>query len=319
MIKSKKILVTGATGFIGSALVERLITTGAEVRTVGRHSVSKARWFDHVVVPDISGVTEWCTVLESVDCIVHLAARAHIAKELSTNNPLNAFRQTNVEGTLHLARQAVNAGVRRFIFMSSIGVNGSTTSHAPFSVDSAPAPHSPYAQSKYEAEQGLRFLAEKTGLELVILRPPLVYGADAPGSFGILMRLLSQGWPLPLGLVTNNSRSLVALDNLIDLIVICLNNPAAANQIFLVSDGEDISTTDLLNRLGNAMKKPPRLLPVPVSLLAVAAKLLGKPEMFQSLCGSLQVDIDKTRQLLDWSPLVSVNEGLKRAVGGFRC
>jgi len=181
------------------------------------------------------------------------------------------------------------------------------------------APHTPYARSKADAERALAEVVRGSGMALTVIRPPLVYGPGAPGNFGALMRAVALGWPLPLGAVTGNRRSFVAIDNLVDLIVTCLDHPGAANQAFLVSDGEDLSTADLLHRLGSAMGRPARLLPVPVGALALGAKLLGKREMFQSLCGSLQVDINKTRELLGWCPPIGVDEGLRRSVGGQRC
>jgi len=227
-------------------------------------------------------------------------------------DPLAEFRSVNVDGTLVLARQAAEAGVRRFIFISSIGVNGGETTAHPFTVDDSVSPHTPYAVSKHEAEVGLRALAEDTAMEIVIIRPPLVYGPNAPGNFYSLMKFLASRVPLPLGSVKANRRSFVYLDNLIDLIVTCLDHPKAANQTFLVSDGEDLSTTDLLRRMGQALGKPARLIPVPQQLLTLAAKVLGKPGIAQRLCGSLQVDIAKTRELLGWNPPVSVDEGLRR-------
>jgi nucleoside-diphosphate-sugar epimerase len=228
-------------------------------------------------------------------------------------DPLAEFRHDNVAGTLALANQSVEMGVKRFIFISSIGVNGNETLTKSFTADDQPAPHSPYAISKHEAELGLRALSAETGMEVVIVRPPLVYGPNAPGNFGSLIRWLDRGVPLPLGAITQNRRSLIALDNLVDLLVKCIDHPAAANQTFLVSDGEDVSTRDLLCRMACALGKPARLISVSPSLLRRGASLVGKSEAVQSLCGSLQVDISKTRELLGWTPLISVDEGLRRA------
>ena len=312
---SLRVLVTGATGFVGHALCVELMRCGHTTRGASRSSVSGARLavdVEPVLVAAVDGATDWSVASRDVDVVVHLAARVHVMRD-KLAEPLAEFRRTNVEGTLSLARQAAAAGVRRFVFISSIGVNGAETDLAPFAADDAAAPHSPYAQSKYEAELGLRALAAQTGLEVVIIRPPLVYGPNAPGNFGSLTRWLMRGVPLPLGAITQNRRSLVALDNLVDLIVTCITHPAAANQTFLVSDGEDLSTTDLLRRMGQALGKPARLLPVPPALLKLGAALLGKPELAQRLCGSLQVDISKTRELLGWVPPLSVDEGLRRA------
>jgi nucleoside-diphosphate-sugar epimerase len=255
-------------------------------------------------------------VLTGCETVVHLAARVHVMADTAAD-PLEEFRRVNVQGTLNLARQAAVAGVRRFVFVSSIGVNCAETYRRPFTAHDEVAPHSPYAVSKYEAELGLQALAAETGMEVVIIRPPLVYGPGAPGNFGSLLRWLKRGVPLPLGAI-HNQRSLVALDNLVDLIITCLTHPAAANQTFLVSDGEDVTTTELLRRMGQALGRPAHLIPVPVSWLKLAAKLVGKPDVAQRLCGSLQVDIEKTRRLLDWTPPISLDEGLKKAAEGLR-
>ncbi len=220
------------------------------------------------------------------------------------------YQRVNVSGTLKLAQQAAHAGVRRFIFISSIGVNGNV-SKRPFSADGHPHPAEAYAQSKWQAEQALWGIQKQTGMEVVIIRPPLVYGPDAPGNFGSLVRWVEKGVPLPLGAI-HNKRSLVGIDNLVDLIIRCIDHPAAANQIFLAGDGEDLSTTELLRGVGKAMGKPARLIPVPAGLLQFGATLLGKKAMAQRLLGSLQVDISKTCELLDWKPPYTVEEGLRR-------
>ena len=237
-------------------------------------------------------------------------------QEVSTD-PLTEFRRVNVQGTRHLAQQAAAAGVRRFVFISSIKVNGEATLPGKaFLADDVPAPLDPYGVSKMEAEQGLRDIAAQTGMEVVIVRPPLVYGPGVKANFQAMMRWLTRGVPLPLGAI-DNRRSLVALGNLVDLIVTCIHHPAAANQTFLVSDGEDLSTTQLLRRMGQALGMPARLMPVPTSLLKLGASLVGRPAVAQRLCGSLQVDISKTRQLLGWTPPLSVDEGLKNAAEGY--
>ncbi len=313
------ILVTGATGFVGRALVNQLLSNGpsggvvAAVRSSnpGLHKDVRA-----VQVGDLLPDTNWNSALKRVDAVMHCAARVHVMQE-SAQNPLEAFRHVNVAATLNLARQAAAAGVKRFVFVSSIGVNGAETFSAPFVADGVPSPHSPYAVSKHEAELGLQALAHETGLEVVIVRPPLVYGLDAPGNFGSLVRWLKRGVPLPLGAVQSNRRSLVSLDNLVDFLSLCVLHPAAANQTFLVSDGEDVSTTSLLRGIGSAMGKPATLLPVPAGLLKLGAVALGKTGLAQQLLGSLQVDISKNRQLLGWQPPVSLDEGLRRAVVDF--
>lgn len=310
MNKLVGVLVTGATGFVGSALCARLKSEGRKprytVRTQGQNENS-------IAVGNIAPDTRWTEALRDVDSVIHTAARAHIMKD-EVPDPLSEYRKVNVEGTLNLARQAAQAGVKRFIFISSIKVNGEQTPLGePFTPDDTPAPEDPYGISKYEAEQGLHQLAQETEMEVVIIRPPLVYGPGVKGNFATLKRLVEKGVPLPLGAI-HNKRSLVALDNLVDLIVTCIDHPAAANQTFLAGDGEDLSTTDLLRRLANAMGKKARLIPVPPKFLAWFAKLLGKEAITQRLCGNLQVDISKAKNLLGWQPPVSVDEGLRRSI-----
>jgi nucleoside-diphosphate-sugar epimerase len=251
--------------------------------------------------------------VEHCSAVIHLAARAHVLRDRAEDS-VRAFRLANVDFARACGEAAASAGVQRFIFMSSVGVHGGISDAQPIHEGSAIKPHTQYACSKAEAEQALNVVALMTGMALTVIRPPLVYGPSAPGNFGTLIRAIESGLPLPLGSVTTNRRSFVAIDNLLDLIMTCLSHPAAANQTFLVSDGEDISTTDLLRRLGATMGKPARLIPVPVGWLAFGAQLLGKREMFQSLCSTLQLDISKTSRLLNWKPPVSVDEGLRRAV-----
>ena len=312
-----KLLVTGATGFVGSALSQSLdaqrncVVAGVRVR-----SSKLSSGIIQVSVGDLLPDTDWSGALDGVDVVVHLAARVHIMQDVAAD-PLAEFRRVNVSGTLNLARQAAMAGVRRFVFVSSVKVNGeSTLLGHPFFADDAPDPQDPYGISKYEAEVGLRELALSSGMEVVIIRPPLVYGPGVKANFASMMSLLDRGIPLPLGAV-DNKRSFVALDNLVDLIVTCLDHPAAANQTFLVSDGEDLSTTALLQRMGRALGKPARLIPVPVGVMEVAAKLLGKGDVAQRLFGSLQVDSSKTRDLLGWTPVVSVDEALRKTATAF--
>jgi nucleoside-diphosphate-sugar epimerase len=269
-----------------------------------------------VTVGDLSAQTDWSAALAGVEAVVHAAARVHVMQEAAAD-PLVEFRRINVQGTLQLARRAAAEGVRRFVFISSVKVNGEATRPGhPFTADDAPAPLDAYGISKMEAEQGLREIAAQTGMEVVIIRPPLVYGPGVKANFQSMMRWLTRGVPLPLGAI-HNHRSLVALDNLVDLIVTCVDHPAAANQTFLISDGEDLSTTQLLQLMGQALGKPARLIPVPTGLLTLGATLIGKPAIAQRLCGSLQVDISKTRQLLGWSAPVSVDEGLRKAAEGY--
>ncbi len=311
-------LVTGANGFVGSALCARLLRDGAALRGAVRSLSSQPDGVEVIAVGELSSETDWTVALRSVGQVVHLAARVHIMNDKSSD-PLAEFRRVNVEGTANLARQAAAAGVRRFVYLSSIKVNGEFTQEGrPFSADDAPAPADPYGVSKHEAEQTLRQIAAYTGMEVVIIRPPLVYGPGVKANFESMMRWLARGVPLPLSAVTQNRRSLVALDNLVDLIVTCLTHPAAANQTFLVSDGEDLSTAGLLKWMGVALGHPARLFYVPPSMLKLGAQAVSKPGIYQRLCGSLQLDIAKTRQLLDWTPPVSVDEGLRRAAEGFQ-
>ena len=307
------VLITGAGGFVGRALCAETVLRGVAVRGIVRTRGELPKGVEQIVMGDIGGDVNWAAAANGCDAVVHLAGRAHVMQELETD-PLTEYRRVNVLGTLNLARQAAQNGVRRFVFVSSIGVNGAMTACQPFTAEDQVSPHSPYAQSKYEAELELRRFASVAGMQLVITRPPLVYGPEAPGNFGSLIRLLRRGLPLPLGAI-HNRRSLVALDNLVDLIMTCLTHPTAANQIFLVSDGEDVSTSELLRRMGRAMGRPARLIPVPASWLKLAAAMIGKADVAQRLCGSLQVDIEKTRRLLGWSPPLSLDEGLRRAAG----
>lgn len=312
-----KVSVTGATGFVGGALACKMVSLhDLEVLALTRQQPLLAlSGVVYRILGDLSPDTDWQPGLRGTDVLVHAAARAHVMNETATN-PLAAFRQVNVQGTLNLARQAASAGVRRFVFISSIKVNGEATQPGhPFTADAAPAPLDAYGISKMEAEQGLRDIAAETGMEVVIIRPPLVYGPGVKANFAAMMRWLQRGVPLPLGAIPNQ-RSLVALDNLVDLIVTCLTHPAAANQTFLVSDGEDVSTTELLRRMGQAMGCPARLIPVPAGILKLAAALVGKRDMAQRLCGSLQVDIEKTRTLLSWQPPLTLDQGLKKAAEG---
>lgn len=302
------LLVTGATGFIGSGVYNRAYRLGMAPRGSSRTS-------DRMVKASLDPLMDWSTALHGCDVVIHTAARVHVMQERA-QDPLAEFRRVNVAGTLNLARQAADGGVQRFVFLSSIKVNGEMTPIGqPFTASQAAAPLDPYGVSKAEAEEGLRHLGAETGMEIVIIRPPLVYGPGVKANFGRLVSAIGRGWPLPLGCVEHNRRSLVALDNLVDLLITCIDHPAAVNQTFLVSDGEDLSTADLLHRLGQVMDKPARLFPVPPSLLQLGANLLGKGDMAQRLLGNLQIDISHTRNTLKWAPPISVDEGLRRVVG----
>jgi len=308
-----RVLVTGANGFLGGTLFRRLCS-GNDFECLGavRSRPGIINGADNMVtVGDMGAVIEWSSVVSGIEVVVHTAARAHIMND-EVADPLAEYRKVNVEGTLNLARQAATAGVKRFIFISSIKVNGEqTVTGQPFFSRDAPSPEDFYGISKHEAEQGLGVLAAETGMEVVIIRPPLVYGPGVKGNFASMTKLVGKGLPLPLGAV-HNQRSLVALDNLVDLIITCIDHPGAANQTFLVSDGEDISTTQLLQGVAQSMGKPSRLIPVPASLLQFAATLLGKKAVAQRLLGSLQVDISHTQKCLNWTPPLTVKQGLQR-------
>jgi nucleoside-diphosphate-sugar epimerase len=258
---------------------------------------------------------DWSAALASVQVVVHTAARVHVMRD-TTSDPLDAFRQTNVVGTLDLARQAAAAGIKRFIFISSVKVSGEQTAlgHA-FLEDDVPAPQDPYGISKMEAEQGLRAIALRTGMEVVIVRPPLVYGPGVKANFASLMRAVKNGVPLPLGAI-QNKRSLIGIDNLVDFLITCVDHPLAANETFLVSDGHDVSVPELVRGLAGVMGVKAHLLPIPVSVLQFGAALLGKRDAVNRLCENLQVDIDKARKLLAWTPSISISEGLRRAAQG---
>ncbi len=267
-------------------------------------------------VGELGSDTAWHHAVVGADVLVHTAARVHMINDTAIH-PLTDFRRVNVEGTLNLAQQAARAGVRRFVFISSIKVNGENTLPGkPYRAYDDPAPVDAYGISKYEAEQGLRDFASATSMESVIIRPVLVYGPGVKANFASMMRWVHRGVPLPLGGI-HNKRSLVALDNLVDLILTCSMNPAAANQVFLVGDGEDLSTTELLRRIGTALGKPARLFSAPAGMLEGAASVFGRRDLARRLCGSLQVDITKTRDLLGWSPVVSVDEGLRKTAQYF--
>jgi nucleoside-diphosphate-sugar epimerase len=305
-----KILVTGANGFIGRRLCTSLQQSGFEVIK----AVRLATAVDKIAVGNIGPHTKWGSALATCpEIVIHLASRVHPMKGEEADF-LSVCRAVNVQGTLNFARQAAAAGVKRFIFISSIKVNGeSSLLGRPFRDDDTPAPEDPYGISKHEAEQALHQVARETSMEVVIIRPPLVYGPGVKANFALMTQWLARGLPLPFAAVTDNRRSLVSLDNLVDLIIVCASLPAAGNQTFLVSDGQDLSTADLLVRMGVALGKPARLFHLPTSLLkliAIATRSLG---VYRRLCGSLQVDTRKTRHMLGWTPPLSVDEGLSRA------
>ena len=316
MTKLQNVLVTGATGFIGCHLCADLRRRGYRVKSALHRQPDGGLPRDHigesVIVGNIDAATDWSQALVGVDSIVHLAARVHVMREHVTN-PLAAYRAINTFGTVQLARSAAAAGVRRLVFVSSIKVNGETTSVKPFAAHDQPAPMDAYAISKWDAEIALQQISHETGLEVVIVRPPLVYGPGVKGNYLCLLRVVKRGIPMPFG-SCNNKRSFVYLDNMTDLLVQCLAHPRAAGQTFLVSDGEDLSTPELVRRLARAYETTPRLISVPPAWLEAAARLVGRPGIYDRLCGSLQLDIRHTRQTLQWTPPVSIEEGMIRTV-----
>jgi len=312
---NSRLLVTGANGFIGRAVCAALTQRHNSVRGVVRNLPRPdSELCELIKLDDIGVATQWFDALDGMNTVIHLAARSSLMHAAA--DPLAALRAVNVAGTLNLARQASAAGVKRFVFISSVKVNGECSqSGRAFTEADEPKPQDAYAQSKHEAELGLREIAATSGMEVVIIRPPLVYGPGVKGNFSALMRAVRRGWPLPLGGV-QNQRSLVALDNLVDFIVTCATHPQAANQTFLVSDEHDLSTPELVRSLARAAGVSARLLPVPVWALRASATLLGKGAAMQHLCGNLLVDISKARSLLGWVPPISSDEGLRRTLGG---
>jgi len=306
-----KILLTGANGFVGGHLAQALeaapdIDLTATIRRPVEILAAKT-----IMVQDLDANTNWSEALKSQDVVIHAAARVHIMKD-DAADPMLEYRRTNVEGTLNLARQAAAASIKRFIFLSSIKVNGEQTEVGrPFYADDKARPIDDYGVSKAEAEKGLQDISYDTGMEVVIIRPPLVYGQNIKGNFAKLIALVAKGVPLPLAMV-KNQRSFVAIDNLVDLIITCINHPKAANQIFLVSDGQDLSTPELLDGMAKAMGRDIRLFPIPLSLLSLVAVIIGKRGEADRLLGSLQLDISKTLDVLDWAPVIDFEEGVRR-------
>lgn len=308
------ILLTGASGFVGKGVLKTAQQRSLKIRPVFRSIDLAKGHHEAVLVSGLDGSADWSIALKGIDVVIHAAARAHIMRKEALD-PLAEYRRVNVEGTLNLAYQAAAAGVRRFIFISSIKVNGEASAQGrPFTPDDAPAPEDAYGLSKAEAEEELKQVAQVTGMAVTIIRPPLIYGPGVKGNLATLISWVLRGIPLPLGGVTHNRRSLVGLDNLVDLILVCADHPKAANQTFLISDGEDMSTFELLRKISKALGRPARLIWVPAGLISFMAGLVGKQLISQRLLGTLQLDINKTCELLNWKPSVSVDEGLRRAV-----
>lgn len=312
-----KFLVTGASGFVGSALCTELLRRGHPVRAALRSTNSGLNDCEREVVGAINGETDWSAALCGVYAVIHLAARVHVMQDDSAD-PLAEFCKVNAAGTENLARQAVAVGVKRFVYVSSIKVNGEATcAEEKFSEVDIPSPQDPYGVSKWEAEQALHRVAAETGLEVVIVRPPLVYGAGVKGNFAQMLKVLARGLPLPLASV-DNRRSLIYVGNLVDTLILCATHPAAAGQTYLVSDGEDVSTPELLCQLGVAMGCPARLFACPAALLKLAGRLTGKGDQVERLLGSLQVDSSKIRRELEWIPPFTLEYGLRTTAEGYR-
>ncbi len=312
-----KIILTGSTGFVGSDVLNKLVELNHSP-VIARRSLGQINnEFESIVVDSIDSNTNWKSSLRGCEVVIHCAARVHMMNDESMD-PLAAFREVNTFGTLNLARSASQQGVKRFIFISSIKVNGERSLlNKPFRPDDEMAPQDPYGISKAEAEEGLTNLAKETGMEVVIIRPPLVYGSGVKANFAALMKLTSFGIPLPFGCITDNSRSMVYVDNLVDLITKCISHPKAANQTFLLSDDDDLSTARMIKELSLALGNKGWMLPIPVKFFEMLGKLTGKSETIDRLCGSLQVDISKTKQLLDWQPPVSVKDAFRETVSHF--
>jgi nucleoside-diphosphate-sugar epimerase len=315
MLNAPCVLITGANGFVGQQLMSTLSTHGVDVIGALR-SIPISNTENVVAVGNINSTTNWSAALTKVQVVIHTAARAHIMKD-SAPDILAAYREVNTAGTLNLARQAADAGVKRFIFISSIKVNGETTTKLPaFTEYDIPSPLDPYGISKMEAEEGLLKLSKNTGMEVVIIRPPLVYGAGVKANFHNLMKLADTCLPLPFGAI-HNMRSMIYVHNLVDFIRECIDHPAAANQVFLLSDGQDFSLTQLVTLLRSFMCNPRRLIPIPVLVFRIAGLLVGKNPVVDRLVGSLQVDADKARKLLGWVPPYTVEQGIQATVGSF--
>lgn len=296
------LLVTGANGFVGRAIVERLAADGRSVRAAVRSPEGKTpQGVTEVAMASLGATQDWPALFAGVDCIVHCAARAHVLKD-DAADPLALFRQVNTQATLDMARAAAGAGIRRFIFISSIGVNGGETEGCAFRHDDAPHPHSDYAIAKQEAEEGLALIYRETPLEVVIIRPPLVLGPGAKGNLGLLIKAVRKGLPLPLGSVTRNRRDLVSLDTLASLVSTCIDHPAAAGETFLVSDGSPLSTRHIIEKIESYVGRPARFLPLPQALLRLGLKSIGRGGLASQLLGDLEVDIGHTCKTLGWAP-----------------
>ncbi len=305
------VLVTGANGFVGRQLCEALTQQNFNVTSVVRNDGADTK-HTKLIKLTLSNETDWDDALRGVDVIIHLAGRAHVMQE-SVENSYQAYADINIYATKHLAEQAALSGVKRFIFLSSIKVNGESTGKVPFNELLPPKPEDDYGRTKYEAEKCLNTIAKKTKMEVVIIRPPLVYGEGVKANFKKLIKLSRSGLPMPFGAV-DNKRSLIYIENLIDFILLCIKHPKAANETFLVSDNDDVSTTDMIRLIAYAGKKRPMLLPVPTVWITFISKLIGKQMLAERLCGNLQVDISKAKSLLNWKPPYNFKEGIVMTV-----
>ena len=304
-----KILVTGASGFVGRAVCRRMLDLGWSVRGgVRRIDAILPNGAEKVLVGEITGETDWSDALQGIDVVIHLAARVHVMQEKSSD-PLAEFRKVNVEGTLRLAEDAAKAGVKRLVYVSSIKVNGEATFDRPFSESDEPNPQDPYGISKHEAEMALQKISAETGLEVVIVRPPLVYGPGVGGNFARMLGWIEKGIPLPLGSVRNR-RSMIYVENLADALIHCATRPEAANETFLVSDAETVSTPELVRILSEKMGVKPAIFPLPLALLAMLGKLAGKSAEIERLTGSLEIDSSGIREKLGWQPQFDLDKGL---------
>jgi nucleoside-diphosphate-sugar epimerase len=310
-LKAVCILVTGASGFVGRLLCAELFKQGFAIRTAVRSGNIQIDDFELAVTGSIDSNTDWSAALRDVNVVIHLAARVHVMTEHAID-PLVEFRKVNVEGTRHLAESAAKAGITRFVYVSSVKVNGEQTI-SPFTELDEPNPQDAYGVSKWEAEQVLHKISAETGMGLVIVRPPLVYGAGVKGNFAQMIKVLAKGIPLPLASV-KNLRSLIYVENLVDALILCATHPNAAGQTYLVSDGEDISTPDLLRKLSNAMNKPAKLLPCSLVFMRLVGRLFGKSDQIDKLVDFLQVNSRKICRELGWKPPFTLDEGLKATV-----
>jgi nucleoside-diphosphate-sugar epimerase len=317
--KKCSLFIIGATGFVGSALIKRLLQENVRLTAAvlaGEDAGHLPAVVDRVTIEPLSESSDYTTVLQDMDIVIHLAARVHIMQDTATD-PLQEFRKVNLHGTERLARHAAQAGVRRFVFMSTIGVNGNTSGSRAFTESDDPSPHNPYSISKLEAEIGLREISKNTGMELVVVRAPLVYGPGNPGNFLSLIRIIAKGIPLPLASI-HNRKSFLYVDNLADALACCATHPNAAGQAYLVSDGEDVSTPELIKRVSAVLGKPARLLPFPPGLMRIAGRVLGRSSAVERLVGSLQVDSSKIHRELGWTPPFTMEQGLGKTAEWFR-